>query len=63
MKSVVLYALIAWCVANTELPDEVRLELLRRRITAFRTIAEYLGHQVILLEAEHGTLASKNRMV
>lgn len=63
MKSVALYALLAWCVSNTELPDEVALELLRRRITAYRTVAEYLGHRVIMLEAEHGTLAAKNRMV
>lgn len=63
MKSVALYALLAWCVSNTELPDELELELLRRRITAYRTIAEWLGHRVIILEGQHSSVAAKNRMV
>lgn len=63
-RMILLYLAGAWYLntLTAMAPEDVQLELLRRRITIYRTVAEAFGRKVIELESKHTVLAAGNRM-
>jgi hypothetical protein len=55
LKEVLAFALLVWYLRE-HASDDVKVELLQRRIKAHRRVAEAILRRVIVLEAKHAEM-------
>lgn len=62
LRTVIYLGVVAVLMAYEQNPEQFELQLLRRRITAYRRVAEYAGNRVITLENKYSTAVESGRM-